>query len=185
MLRPSRFQRFVVGLLLLAPTVPAHAHEGPPFPILVDQRVGSMIVSVWSDPDIGTGTFFVVVEPEGEGDLPDDLTVDIGVAPASGRLGEVLYRAEPQRVRYGARYYAEVQFDQGEWWNVRVVLTSSAGSGELTTEVEATPDGTIGPVSLVLYMLPFLAIGFIWLKAVLRQRRAAASNATSSNTTAS
>jgi hypothetical protein len=163
-------------MILLTPALPSHAHEGPPFPILVDQHIGSMLVSVWTDPDIGTGTFFIVLEPDAGSSLPEDIAIEVGVAPVSGRLEEVRYQAEPQRVRYGARYYTEVQFDRGEWWHVRIVLESSAGSGELTAEVEATPDGTIGPISLVLYLLPFLAVGFLWLKAVLRQRRAAAPN---------
>lgn len=165
---PGRRLATTVALLLL--TLPAYAHEGPPFPILVDQHVGSMLVSIWADPDIGTGTFFVVLEPvEKGGTLPDDLSIKIGVTPVSGRLDEVFYEAAPQRVRHGARYLAEVHFDQGEWWDVRIVLDGSEG-GELYTRVEATPDGTIGPISLIVYLLPFLAVGFLWLKAVLRRR---------------
>jgi len=124
-----------------------------------------------TDPDIGTGRFFVVLEPIGDATLPDDITIEIGIAPVSGRLQEVVYRAEPQQVRYGARYFTVVKFDQGEWWDVRVVINSSGASDILTAEVEATPDGTLGPFSLVIYALPFLAVGFLWMKAVLRQRR--------------
>ncbi|HVR96798.1 MAG TPA: hypothetical protein VMW27_09300 [Thermoanaerobaculia bacterium] len=161
-------------LLLTLVAVPrlAAAHEGPPFPILVDRQVGQDLVSVWTDPDIGTGTFFVILEPpEGKEDrLPAITSVRIGVQPASGRLPEALYEAEPQRVRYGARYYSEVKFDQGGDWRVRVLLGGSAGGGELTAEVEPTPDGTLGPFELGLYLMPFLAVGFLWLKAVLRRR---------------
>jgi len=166
----SLWGQLTAVLLLFLPIRGSFAHEGPPFPILVDQRIGSMLVSVWTDPDIGTGTFFVVLEPADGGTLPDDVDVEVGVMPVSGRLAEVRYPAEPQQVRYGARYYTEVQFDHGEWWKVRVLLRSVAGTGELTAEVEATPDGTIGPISLVVYLLPFLAVGFLWLKAVLRRR---------------
>ena len=149
----------------------AAAHEGPPFPILVDRQVGPYLVSVWTDPDIGTGTFFVVLEPAGKGDwLPARTSVRIGVQPASGRLPETLYEAEPQRVRYGARYYSEVKFDQGGDWRVRVLLGGSEGGGELAATVEPTPDGTLGPFELGLYLMPFLAVGFLWLKAVLRRR---------------
>src|SRR5690606_31855498 len=58
----------VAGLLLPAPV---RAHEGPPFPIIVDERVGPYVVSVWTDPDIGIGTFFVVLEPPGDDPLPE------------------------------------------------------------------------------------------------------------------
>jgi hypothetical protein len=55
-------------------------------------------------------------------------------------------------------------------WKVRVLLDGSGGGGELADEVEATPDGTIGPIALIIYPLPFLAVGFLWLKAALRRR---------------
>lgn len=166
--------RRVAGLSLVLLLVPfLQAHEGPPFPIVVDHEIGSMLVSVWTDPDIGTGTFFVVFEAVGDSELPDDLTVDVGVRPTSGRLEEAIYRAEPQNVRTGARYFTEVAFDQGEFWDVRVMVESSAGSGVIRSEVEATPDGTLGPISLVLFLLPFLAVGFLWFKAAMRKRQAA------------
>lgn len=155
--------------MLLAP-LPALAHEGPPFPIIVDQRVGPYIVSVWTDPDIGIGTFYVVLEPPTDAPLPDGTTVRIGVWPVSGRLPEVFHSAESQPVRYGERHYAEVPFDRGEMWRVRVQVTGAAGGGEVTAEVEATPDGDIGPIGLLIYALPFVAVAGLFLKAVLRRR---------------
>ena len=156
------------------PARTASAHEGPPFPILVDRRVGPYVASVWTDPDIGIGTFFVVLEAPKGRRLPARTAVRIGVAPVSGRLPEALHEAAAQPVRHGARYYAEVPLDQGGMWRVRVLLDGPEGGGELAAEVEATPDGTIGPVASVLYLLPFLAVGWIWLKAALRRRQAEA-----------
>lgn len=171
----STFVGILVVLLWSLTPSSGHAHEGPPFPIVVDHEIGSMLVSIWTDPDIGTGTFFVVIERAGDAELPGDIRVQVGVRPQSGRLDEALYEAAPQQVRYGARYYAEVEFDQGEWWDVRVIIESRAGRGVITSEVEATPDGALGPFSLVLFLLPFVAVGFLWLKAALAKRRAAAS----------
>lgn len=175
---------YILGLLLLASwprALPVLSHEGPPFPLLENETVGPYIVSVWTDPDIGTGRFFVILEgPEGQTDFPEPTLVEVAVRPVSGRLSEVVYHAEPQRSRVGARYYAEVEFDQGEMWHVRVRIESPQGGGTLEAEVEATPDGSIGPIGLFLYLLPFLAIGFLWLKAFLSRRKqeqqAAASN---------
>jgi hypothetical protein len=162
-------------LLLLCGTLcaaPSRAHEGPPFPILVDRTVGPYVTSVWTDPDVGTGTFFVVVEPPEGKSLPERTQVRIGVQPVDGRLAEALYDAKVQSGREG-HYFTEVRFDRRELWRVRVLLDGSEGGGELTTAVEATPAGTIGPIGLLLYPLPFLAIGFLWLKAALRRRRIA------------
>ncbi|HEV2843980.1 MAG TPA: hypothetical protein VG477_03970 [Thermoanaerobaculia bacterium] len=167
-------KRFFLIPLLLASVAPALAHEGPPFPILVDQRVGPYVVSVWTDPDIGTGTFFVILEPPEGTALPAQTTVRVAVEPLDKHHAETIYEAEPQKVRQGARYFTETKFDQGGLWRVRVLLAGSEGGGELTAEVEPTPDGTIGPIALVLYALPFLAVGFLWLKAVLHRKEKAA-----------
>lgn len=148
----------------------ARAHAGPPFPILVDRPVGPYVASVWTDPDIGTGIFFVVLEPAKGKTLPADTRVRIGVRPVDGRLPEAVYTAEPQPVSYGERHYTEVQFDRGGKWRVRVEIAGPGAGGQLAAEVEPTPDGTIGPISLILYAAPFLAVGFLWLKAALRKR---------------
>lgn len=164
-------KRLLLCLPVLALGVPAAAHEGPPFPILVDQRVGPYMASVWTDPDIGTGTFFVVLEPPEGGKLPQGTQVQVAVQPVSKRLPEATHKAEPQPVRYGERYFTEVPFDQGGMWNVRILLDGPEGGGELKSQVEPTPDGTLGPISLVIYLMPFLAVGFLWLKAVLRRQK--------------
>ncbi|MEA2603602.1 MAG: hypothetical protein QOF89_4594 [Acidobacteriota bacterium] len=149
------------------------AHQGPPFPILVDRPVGPYVVSVWTDPDIGTGTFFVILDaPEGKR-LPPRTRVRIGIRPVSGRLPEVLYETEAERVRQGARYFTSARFDQGGMWHVRCLIDGSAGGGELTADVEATPDGTLGPLGSLIYLVPFLGVGGLWLKAVLYRRNAA------------
>lgn len=170
---PGRLRAFLFSLILLLPAADVRAHEGPPFPIVVDRQVGPYDVSIWTDPDIGIGSFFVVFEPRDRDPIPEIRSVRVGVRPVSGRLEEVVYDAEPQTVRYGARYYAEVEFDRGEMWTVRVTIDGPEGGGEIVSEVEATPDGTIGPIGLILYALPFLAVAFLWIKAVLRKSQAA------------
>src|SRR5262245_37964467 len=68
----------------------ASAHEGPPFPLVVDQKVDRYVLSIWTDPDVGTALFFVILNsPE----PPADLRVQIGVQPVSGRLPEAFYPA--------------------------------------------------------------------------------------------
>src|ERR1700733_11433899 len=38
-------------------------HNGSPFPTITDQRPGPWIISRWTHPDAGLGTFFVMVDP--------------------------------------------------------------------------------------------------------------------------
>ena len=169
--RSVTFAAYAVIILALASTTRLEAHEGPPFPIIVDREVGPYLVSVWADPDIGTGTFFVVIEPGLDGRLPDVHSVRVGVRPESGRLPEAVYDAEDQNVRYGARYLAEVSFDAGGMWDVHIVIEGEEGGGDLRTQVEPTPDGTIGPIGLIVYALPFIAVAFLWIKAAMRRRQ--------------
>lgn len=158
------------ALLLLLVPIAAAAHAGPPFPLVVDQRVDQYVLSIWTDPDVGTGTFFVILNPAMQGQsIPDDLQVQIGVAPVSGRLPEQLYSGVREELRGQLQFKALVQFDAQEIWNVHVRWQSSRDNGEFRTTVEATPPG-YGRWEMLLYLLPFLAVGFLWIMAVVRRR---------------
>jgi hypothetical protein len=154
----------LLGPILLLATV-VSAHEGPPFPLFVDQKADRYVVSVWTDPDVGTALFFVILNaPE----PPPDLRVQISVQPVSGRLPETFYAAERENVQGRVQYRAQVQFDAQELWRVRVRLESAQGNGETVATVEATPPG-YGRWDLLVYLLPFLAIGVLWAIAMLRR----------------
>lgn len=148
---------------------PAGAHNGPPFPIITDQRVGPCIVSLWIHPDVGTSPIFVLVDPAPGGAIPKDLKIEIGVQPVSERLPEVLYAASIADQRGQLEYKTDVQFDRQEFWKVRLILTSSAGGAESLARVEATPVG-YGRWDLLLFALPFLAVGFLWFKVTAKRR---------------
>ncbi len=150
--------------------LPARAHNGPPFPIIENQKVGPWVVSLWTHPDVGTGTFFVLVDPLPGSTIPDDLKIGIGVQPESGRLPEVVYVAARDDTRGQVEFKALADFDRDEFWRIRLVLQSSQGSGEMISRVEATPPG-FGRWDLLLYLLPFLAVAFLWFRGMTRTRR--------------
>lgn len=164
--------RCVVALLAMTLySSSARAHNGPPFPIITDQRVGPCIVSLWIHPDIGMSPIFVLVDPAPGGAIPKDLKIAIGVQPVSGRLPEVVYSATIADQRGQLEYKTDVQFDQQEFWNVRLILSSPAsGGGEALAKVEATPVG-YGRWDLLLFALPFLAVGFLWFKMLTKRRQ--------------
>jgi hypothetical protein len=165
------FSRLALLLLLLfGAWSRASAHDGPPFPIIVDRVTGPWLMSIWADPDVGVGTFFIILEPRAGGALPEDITVEVGVQPVSGRLGEVSYPAvrEPERGRI--QFKAEPAFDAEELWRVHVRLQSSQGGAEAVTEVAVTPPG-FGRWDLLIYLFPFLLIAFLWLRAFARMRK--------------
>ena len=146
------------------------AHEGPPFPLFVEQKVDRYLVSVWTDPDVGTALFFVIVKAPSPAQIPADLRVQVGVQPVSNRVAEVFYPATRENVQGQIQYRAEVHFDAQELWRVRVRLESAEGNAETVATVEATPPG-YGRWDLLLYLLPFLAIGLLWAIALIRKLR--------------
>jgi len=156
---------FVALVIIFGMVRIASAHEGPPYAIVVDQKADRYVVSVWSDPDVGEALFFVILNaPE----PPADLRVQIGVQPVSGRLPEAFYAAERENVQGQIQYRTQVHFDAQELWRVRVRLESAQGNAETFATVEATPPG-YGRWDLLLYLLPFLAIGVLWAVAMLRR----------------
>lgn len=153
----------------------AAAHEGPPYPIVVDRATGPVLLSVWADPDVGTGTYHVYLEPlGGDRPLPDDCSVRIAVQPVDGRLAERSYEAEPLRARRARQHHlGEVEFDAVGDWRTRIAVRCGAETGEAETVVEVTPPGQ-GPLfDFLLYLFPFAAIGFLVVRALIVGRRGA------------
>jgi|ERR1700722_3499137 len=161
--------RLLVALLLLSNT-PASAHNGPPFPIIENKKIGPCIVALWTHPDVGTGAFYVFVDPAPGATVPDDLKIKIGVQPITGRLPETFYDAVRVQSHGQVQYNAQAEFDRQELWRVRLVIQSSQGAGEATAQVEVTPPG-FGRWDLLLYLLPFLAVAFLWVLGVSRAKR--------------
>lgn len=160
----------LLAVLLCASPLRVHAHDGPPYAIVVDKLVGPCMISVWGDPDVGIGTFFIILEPPTNGTIPDDLKITLAVQPASGRLPEARYTATREALRNQVQYKSEVPFDAQEMWRVRVMLESAQGSGEISTEVEVTPPG-YGGWGILLYLFPFVAVGVLWARSILDRRK--------------
>lgn len=165
----------LIAIALLATgSRPAVAHDGPPYAIIVDRPTGPASLSVWADPDVGVGTFYVYLEPlDADTPVPDDARVTVSVRPKTGRLAEASFDAEAsdEGRRDQVRYYCEVPFDHQEWWQVRFDLRGGGSEGSASTEVEVTPPGQ-GPVfDFILYLFPFVAVGVLVVRGLLVSRR--------------
>ncbi|MFG0320708.1 MAG: hypothetical protein ACF8XB_25770 [Planctomycetota bacterium JB042] len=161
----------VVTLGLLAfLAAPVAAHDGPPYPIIVDRPTGPAVLSVWADPDVGIGTFYVYLEPlDDETPIPPDAAVEITVWPKSGRLEEASFPAEASNkgTRDKARFYCEVDFDRQEWWVSRFEVSGAGESETVEIDVEVTPPGS-GPVlDFILYLFPFAAVGALIVRGIV------------------
>ncbi len=179
MYRSCRRQHYVLNrwrltgtlLVLFTWTTGAAAHEGPPFPIVMDHQLGEYRVSVWTDPDIGEARFFIVLERADADEPPETVPgVALWVEPLNGRLDRVTYEATRQDLRNRLQFAAQPYFDQGDMWNVGVQLTIPGQSPlEVVSQVESTPPG-LGPWDLAIYLFPFLMFGGLWIVAIIRRR---------------
>lgn len=162
--------RTASAVLCLVCCAVAEAHEGPPYPILVDEPVDGYLVSVWGDPDVGTGTFYVILDPTASSsDATAIPKVDVWVQPSTGRLKKATYPAPLERE---LQFRADPKFDRQEQWTVGFLVHHPGGeTSELVAQVEVTPPG-YGPWDLVIYLVPFLLFGGLWCLALLRRWRA-------------
>lgn len=166
------------ALVVLAAMAPASAHDGPPYAILVDRPTGPVLLSVWTDPDVGIGTFHVYLEQLEGRPLPPACEVRISVQPVSERLAERTHKAELFRkneTRY--HYVGEVPFDAPEDWRARIAVRCGAEEAEADKVVAVTPPGQGPLLDFVLYLLPFAGVGFLVVRALVARRRQPASPA--------
>ena len=148
------------------------AHEGPPFPILMDQPTANYLVSVWADPDVGEARFFVALEPSQtalSSTVPPQVT--LWCEPTTGRLPRVNHAAVRQPLRNRLQFLAEPYFDRRDVWRVGIRVTETGQAPqEFITELESTPPG-LGLWDLAIYLFPFVLFGGLWVAAFVRRRR--------------
>ncbi len=171
---------FILAFIAFSVCVPAWAHIGPPYPIMQNRHVGPFNVEVWSNPDVGTGSFYVIIDPpKGSGlSVPADMRVQVAVQPLSKRLPVAVYNAWREKLLDHVEFKTLVPFDKEELWHVHITFSSSTVNGAADTDVPVTPT-LLGRWDLLLYLLPFVGIGFLWFKAAnakktVRRRRQAA-----------
>ena len=146
------------------------AHDGPPFPILMDERAGEYTVSVWADPDIGEAEFFLVLESKLEDTLEHLPKVLMWTEPESGRLPRAEYEMTRNKSLRKLQFECRPYFDRGDFWKVGfVVETPQGGVHEMSTRVESTPPGW-GAWDLLIYSFPFALLGAAWSIGMIRRR---------------
>ncbi len=172
-MRPNLSWRWVLigGLLLvwLARPPLVFAHVGAPYPVLLEEAVGPYVASALADPDVGKGTFYILVTlPEGQ-PATSDIDVTVWIAPEDGHMAEAGYAAKREETRYGERFVAEVPFDAEGPWQIRLAIDGQAGSGDVSFPVRVTPSG-MGWLATLACLVPFGLLGLLWLRGTMRQR---------------
>lgn len=162
-------KRWSIALaLVLATPIPVRAHDGPPYPILVDHPIAGCELSIWADPDVGVGTFYFYVNEPGS-ERPTERGLDVRVQPVDGRLPEAVQSSETADEDEPYQRIAEIPFDARGFWDVAFDVHGPDGVESVALEVEVTPPG-LGEIDILWFLSPFLVVAFFWVKIVLKRR---------------
>jgi len=107
----------------------------------------------------------------GSAEVPAGTRVRVSVR-ASDRPGPELTATAAPVDGALSNQFAAVRMDHEGPFAVRVAIDGPLGLAEVTSAVEATYDLRPAPVLFVVYLLPFLVLGFFWVKVLHRRRRA-------------
>jgi hypothetical protein len=174
--RPARRIPIVWGTILtvLFAARPAQGHSGPPFPIVSSRTAGPYEVSVWTDPDStddgsAGGQFWITVRPSSAAPLPAGTRVTVALEPLSRQGPSRTASAEPVAADPSQRFAALVIDHEGRF-RVDVTLDGPLGAAQVVAEVDATYDLRPPPAVIAVYLIPFVLIGSLWIKLLLRRR---------------
>jgi hypothetical protein len=163
-----------VGLLLGGRDI--HAHSGPPFPILSNRIIGAYDISIWTDPDTTDdgkpgGQFWIVLEGADRATtIPAGTEASVSIRPLDRQGPTLTGRAGPVKGALTNQFVALLMDHEGPF-GVHVTINGPLGRAEVESEVNATYDLRPARGLIALYLFPFLAIGVLWVKVLLRRRR--------------
>jgi hypothetical protein len=163
----------VIALAACQPVL--YAHSGPPYPIIEDQTVGAYQMSLWADPDAtddqsAGGKFWVTLRAVRSGQaIPPDTRVDVVIRPLDRPGEQRLAHAEPVNRDPGRQFAALVMDHEGPF-AVHVTVDGALGPGTLDAHADATYDLRPRPALIVVFVLPFVLVGIVWGKLLIKRR---------------
>jgi hypothetical protein len=178
----SSLTAIVCGTWLLGiASVDGYAHSGPPFPLVSDRTAGPYIVAVWADPDTtddgsAAGQFWVLLQPADRARaLPATTRAEVSVTPADRRGDTRRGTTDPVNGAVERQFIALPLNHEGRF-SVHVAVDGPLGRAEVETECDATYDLRPAPAMLIVFLMPFVLVGFLWGKQLLRRRRGRSRN---------
>ena len=151
------------------------AHSGPPFPIVTSRAAGAYSISIWTDPDTtdhgqAAGQFWIVVDSaDGKTTIPPGTQATVAIRPLDRGGAAREARAAPVN-GWIARQFAALVMDHEGPFAVHVTVDGPLGRAAVDAEVTATYDTRPAPWLIVVYLIPFVGLGVLWMKA-LRLRK--------------
>jgi hypothetical protein len=102
-------------------------------------------------------------------DVPASTRATVTITPLDRPGNPQHGTTEPVDGDVGRQFVALLMDHEGRF-GVHVVVDGPLGSATVDAEVEGTYDARPAPVLLLLYLAPFVAVGWLWMKALRRQR---------------
>jgi hypothetical protein len=165
----------VIALVVACAPTAIRAHNGPPFPIVSNQAAGPYLISIWTDPDTtddGTpgGQFWVrLARAGGASDIPHGTRAMVSIRAADRSAPEISSGATPVRGDVTNQFAAVVMDHEGRF-AVRVAIEGPLGGAIVNAEVDATYDLRPPRYMLFVYLVPFVLVGVLWGRLLLRRR---------------
>lgn len=177
--RWARRTRAWLAVFTLALPAALSAHSGPPFPIVTDALRGPYTISIWTDPDATDngspgGQFWIVIASSNKGmTLPADTRATVSVRPSAppspSQTAQTSTRAEPVRGDVTNQFGAVLMDHEGPY-EVRVDVDGPLGRATIDSRVDATYDLRPAPYMIAWYLFPFVLVGILWTRLLLRRR---------------
>jgi hypothetical protein len=164
----------VVAVMVSGATI--LAHNGPPFPVVSNRIAGNYQLSLWADPDVSDdgsadARFWVTVQPARDIAAPPPNTiVTVSVWPLDQPNAVRTEVAGPVE-HEPTRWFAAFAIDREGRYGVKASVAGPLGPADVETVVDSVYDQRPQPFTVVLFVLPFLLVGFPVLKWLLRRRR--------------
>jgi hypothetical protein len=161
---------FILGTL----GIRVSGHNGPPYPILSDKIAGPYLISIWTDPDTtddgsAGGQFWIRIHLAGGGEVPPETRATVSIAavdrPESARTAS----ASPVRGDITNQFAALVMDHEGSF-GVLVRIEGPRGRTAVDSSVDATYDLRPPRVLLLIYLVPFVLVGLLWGRLLMRRR---------------
>jgi hypothetical protein len=137
--------------------------------------VGAYDISIWTDPDAtddgsAAGQFWVMLGPAvGAASVPAGTHADVSIKALDRSAPALTGRAQPVNHEVSRQFTALVMDHEGRF-GVVVTVDGPLGHASVEASVDATYDLRPSRIMMAVYVMPFLLVGFLWVKLLVRRR---------------
>jgi len=167
-----KFKKKILFITFILLTNQLFAHQGPPYPILINHPFLEYKLSLWADPDVGEGTFQLFLEG-GLEQKKNELTIDLVATPViqlKERNQNIIKLQSKAIFQKPDQLNAILPFPtEGMWIVTFMIKHKEITLHDFSLEIEVTPPGPT-KLEFLLYLFPFAAVAFIWIKIILKRR---------------